>query len=107
MLDFLKSLFGGRNTPDLNQLLKDGAFLVDVRSAGEFKSGSVKGAVNIPLDKIKNQVNQCKGKSAVIVFCKSGMRSAQAKRILDQNGIPNVINGGSWNRVDQIQRNLQ
>ncbi|MEN9486904.1 MAG: hypothetical protein RIR56_592, partial [Bacteroidota bacterium] len=40
-----------------------------------------------------SRINEFKGKPAVVVFCRSGNRSGQAKEILENNGIKNVING--------------
>jgi rhodanese-related sulfurtransferase len=74
-------------------------FFVDVRTPGEFAQGSVTGAVNIPLDQVQNRIGEFKGKEEIVVFCRSGNRSSQAKAILEQNGITNVINGGSWEDV--------
>ena len=85
----------------LNDALQGEVFLVDVRSPGEFSVGSVKGAINIPLDKLSTQLSKFKGKNTILVFCQSGNRSGQAKRILEQNGYKNVINGGSWLNVKQ------
>ena len=102
MLGFLKTLFGGGNSQEIGEIIKSGAFLVDVRSPGEVASGKVKGSVNIPLGQIQSHLAKFKGKKAVVVFCQSGMRSGQAARILKQNGIENVYNGGSWRSVDQI-----
>ena len=100
-MGFLSSIFGGTDNANLTEAIKEGAFLVDVRSAGEFASGSVKGAVNIPLDKIGSQLAKFKGKKNIVVFCRSGNRSGQAKSILGQNGFQNVINGGTWSNVNQ------
>lgn len=77
----------------IKEQVAKGALLVDVRSPEEFASGSVKGAVNIPLDEVESRVNEFKGKPSVIVFCRSGNRSGQAKSILESAGIKNVING--------------
>lgn len=99
MFDFFKHIFGAPDNSKLTEAIRDGAFLVDVRSPGEFVSGSVKGAVNIPLDRIAGELSRFKGKSNVIVFCKSGIRSGQAKRILEQNGFQNVLNGGTWRNI--------
>ena len=82
--------------------IKQGAFLVDVRSPLEFASGNVKGSTNIPLDQISNQLSKFKEKESIIVFCRSGMRSSQAKSILEKNGFANVINGGTWQDVNKI-----
>jgi phage shock protein E len=99
MLTIFKNLFASKDAIGLGEALKDGAFLVDVRTPAEFSSGSVKGAVNIPLDTIPNQLSIFKGKKYIVVFCRSGGRSSQAKSILERNGFQNVINGGTWQNV--------
>lgn len=102
-MGFFSNLFGGNNNNDaVQQAIDNGAFLVDVRGEEEFASGSVKGAVNIPLDKIENNVAKFKNKKAVVVFCRSGNRSGMAKTILEKNGFTNVINGGTWNNVASL-----
>lgn len=98
MLGFLKGLLGGAK-PEVKEALKNGAFLVDVRTKPEFSAGSAAGAVNIPLDQVLNNLNKFKNKKQIIVFCGSGARSGQAKRILEQNGIKDVINGGGVSNV--------
>lgn len=98
-MSFLNFLFGGGDTADLKQLIDEGAFLVDVRTPGEFAGGHVKGSVNIPLDNLQTQINKFKDKKHIIVFCRSGNRSGMAKNILEQNGFKNVVNGGTWERV--------
>lgn len=92
----------GSNNDNLKQIINEGAFLVDVRSSSEFSSGSVKGAVNIPLDQISNQLKKFQNKKSIVVFCRSGMRSSQAKSILEKNNIPNVYNGGTWESVSAM-----
>lgn len=101
-MGLLQRLFGGAPAADLKSIIDEGAFLVDVRTPGEFNSGHVKGSVNIPLDSIPNQLNKFKNKKNIIVFCRSGMRSSQAKNILQQNGFTNVINGGTWDAVQRF-----
>jgi phage shock protein E len=101
-MGFFSSLFGGGNKPNLKEIINQGAFLVDVREKMEFAEGSVKGAVNIPLGTIPGQLEKFKNKSNIIVFCRSGMRSGQAKSILEANGITNVFNGGSYLAVADL-----
>ncbi|MCS6795822.1 MAG: rhodanese-like domain-containing protein [Raineya sp.] len=101
MLNFLKNIFGGGNQENLAKAIAEGAFLVDVRTPSEFKSGSVKGAVNIPLDTLQANLSKFKGKNKIVVFCRSGSRSASAKAFLEKNGFQHVINGGSWQNVAQ------
>lgn len=106
MFNKLMSLLGlsvGDNTQLLNAI-KEGAYLVDVRTPAEFADGHVKGSVNIPLDKMQQQLSKFNDKKNIVVFCRSGMRSSQAKGILENNGIKNVINGGTWHKVNQLTK---
>ncbi|MBX2951771.1 MAG: rhodanese-like domain-containing protein [Leadbetterella sp.] len=103
MLNLLKNLFGSGDNTELSQAIKDRAFLVDVRTPGEFASGSVKGAVNIPLNQLQAQLAKFKNKKQIIVFCRSGGRSTQAKALLNQNGFTNVMNGGTWQNVQRAK----
>lgn len=102
MLNFLKKIFGVSEKPDLKALIDEGAFLVDVRSPQEYAQSKVKGSVNIPLDNISKQIAKFKDKKHIIVFCRSGNRSSQAKSILQRNGFTNVVNGGTAGNVNQF-----
>jgi rhodanese-related sulfurtransferase len=99
MFEILKNMFGKKDDNALAEIINDGAFLVDVRSPMEFASEKVKGSVNIPVDQIQNHLAKFKGKNNIVVFCRSGARSSQAKAILERNGITNVTNGGTWHNV--------
>jgi phage shock protein E len=101
-MGFFSSLFGTSDNSKLAEVIKEGAFLVDVRSPEEFSSGSVTGAVNIPLDNIQQLMGKFKGKKNIVVFCRSGNRSSMAKTILSQNGYQNVVDGGSWQNVNTV-----
>lgn len=78
---------------------KKNILYVDVRTPQEYAEGSVNGAVNIPLDQVQSRIAEFQGKDEVVVFCRSGNRSSQAKAILEKNGIKNVTNGGTWQDV--------
>ncbi len=101
-MSFFSALFGKTDNSQLTEVIKKGAFLVDVRTPAEFSAGSVKGAANIPLDKLTVELSKFKSKKSIVVFCRSGGRSSQAKDILEQNGFHNVINGGTWHNVNQV-----
>lgn len=70
--------------------------LLDVRTPGEFSEGTVKGAMNIPLDELENRLKELDSKHKIVVFCKSGARSSRAIQILESHGFTNLVNGGSW-----------
>ncbi|MES2373857.1 MAG: rhodanese-like domain-containing protein [Bacteroidota bacterium] len=101
-MSILQLLFGGGNRVDLKEFIEQGAFLVDVRSAAEYAAGHVKGSVNIPLNTMVSELSKFKDKKYIIVFCRSGNRSGQAKLILEQHSFTNVINGGTWEYVNQF-----
>ena len=100
MLGFIKKLFGG--TPvDYTALVKEGAQIIDVRTAGEFASGHIKGSINIPLQVLGNNLSKIKKDKPVITCCASGMRSASAKSLLLSKGYTSVYNGGGWTSLNR------
>lgn len=104
-MGFFSTIFGGGASNEaLATLVNDkSTMLCDVRSPGEFASGHVNGSINIPVDQIGNHLAKFKGKKEIVVFCRSGMRSSQAKSILESNGFTNVTNGGTWDKVDSLK----
>jgi phage shock protein E len=104
-MGFFSALFGTADNSKLIEVINQGAFLVDVRSPSEFASGSVKGAINIPLDNLQQQITKFKAKQNIVVFCRSGNRSSMAKNILSQSGFKNVTDGGTWKNVNEVLKN--
>lgn len=98
-MSILKKLFGIK-TIDLSELIKNGATIIDVRSKDEFATGHDKDSLNIPLEQITASVEKLKKHNQIIVCCRSGNRSGQAKRFLESKGFKNVTNGGSWQNVN-------
>jgi phage shock protein E len=95
MLGFLKKLFGGTSA-NYKELVSNGAIIVDVRSASEYKAGHIPGSKNFPLDTIRTKLGELKkSNKPVITVCRSGARSGMAKGILQSSGIE-VYNGGPW-----------
>lgn len=101
-MGFFSAIFGTKENSQLIEAIKGGAVLVDVRTPGEFLSGSVKGAINIPLAQIQNRLSTLKGEKNIMVFCRSGASSSQAKNMLAQNSFSNVTDGGSWKNVNDV-----
>ncbi|MEL7435713.1 MAG: rhodanese-like domain-containing protein, partial [Chloroflexota bacterium] len=69
--------------------------LIDVRTAQEFNSGHIAGAINIPVDQIANRLSEIPADIPVVVYCRSGNRSAQAANILNQNDYSEIYDLGS------------
>jgi phage shock protein E len=76
-----------------------GALLLDVRSEGEFASGHLEGAVNIPVQVLAERIGDVGDPARpVVVYCRSGLRSRRAKAILEQHDFVNVLNLGGMSR---------
>ena len=102
MFNLLKNLFSAPDRSELKEIMKNKPFLVDVRTREEFQGGSVKGAVNIQLITVSKDLRRFAGKGNIVVFCRSGNRSSQAKIILDQAGVSKVYNGGSLHNIQNL-----
>jgi phage shock protein E len=85
----------GADSAKVHDKIKAGALVVDVRTPAEFASGAYQGAINIPLDQVEKRLAEFGDhKRAIVVYCRSGNRSGQAKAILEKNGFVDVTNGG-------------
>ena len=86
----------GNKSNEIKEFVANGAIILDVRTPEEFKEGHIKGSKNIALHSLNAKIAEIKKwNKPVIACCRSGMRSAQATSILNQNGIE-CINGGGW-----------
>jgi len=67
--------------------------LIDSRTAAEYEKGTIPGAVNYPLDSLRQHVDFIKGQGKpVIIFCQKGLRGYLAELILRHNDIKNIVN---------------
>jgi phage shock protein E len=68
--------------------------LVDVRTPQEFNSGYIEGAVNIPLQSLAQRMNEIPQDQPVVLYCRSGNRSATAAQLLARAGYDQVYDLG-------------
>jgi len=84
-------------------------YLIDVRTRDEFQLGTIEGAVNIPLDELRDHLNEIPSDRRLVVFCGVGLRAHVACRILTQSGFSEVYNlsGGykTYETANQRQGN--
>lgn len=71
---------------ELKEVLDQGKVLLDVRNPGEVLAGRFPEALHIPLDSLRNRLDELDKDQEYIVSCHSGLRSYIAERILKQNG---------------------
>jgi NADPH-dependent 2,4-dienoyl-CoA reductase/sulfur reductase-like enzyme/rhodanese-related sulfurtransferase len=81
--------------------------LLDVRTSEEFATGSIPGALNIPLDDLRERINEVPQGQTIIVFCKVGLRGYLAFRILKAHGYDDCLNlsGGyeTWHMATTVE----
>ncbi len=79
---------------ELDQLIKSGEEiqLLDVREIKEFKSGTIQGAENYPVDELREFLEDIPCDKKTVVFCEVGLRGYVASRILMQSGFDQVYN---------------
>jgi phage shock protein E len=84
--------------------LKKGARVIDVRSQGEFQGGHLPDAVNVPLDRLRDDISRHAPDKdqALLLHCLSGTRSGIGKSTLQKLGYRHVFNLGSYGRARQI-----
>jgi NADPH-dependent 2,4-dienoyl-CoA reductase/sulfur reductase-like enzyme/rhodanese-related sulfurtransferase len=71
---------------EVDQLVKQGTMLIDVRTEQEYGNGTIQGAVNIPLDDLRERLSEIPKNRDLIVTCQVGLRGYLAARILTQKG---------------------
>ena len=84
--------------------LSKGALVIDVRSEGEFHERHLKGAINVPLNRLGDEIARRfpNKEQAFLLHCLSGMRSGMGTTTLKKLGYQHVFNLGSYGRAAQI-----
>lgn len=74
---------------------KENLYILDVRTIEEYNISHIEGAINIPLDELRENIEKLDKSKEIIVHCHSGLRSYLACRILKQKGynVKNLIGG--------------
>lgn len=103
---FLTPSLSAQATNDIAEIQGglDSPVIVDVRSEGEYASGAIDGALNHPLQGLPGTLLDMGVEldEEVIVYCRSGRRSAQAKTLLKQAGFQLVFDGGPMTQFEQV-----
>ena len=85
------------SSEDLAGLLgQPNLYLIDVRTAGEYRAGAIPSALNIPYDVIQDNLPTQDRNARIVVYCRSGNRSSVAKARLEELGFQNVNNFGAY-----------
>lgn len=88
---------------DVENLPRDGSvFLLDTRTPFEVMQGKIDGFVNIPLDELRERIDEIPKDKPVYVHCHSGLRSYLACRILTGNGYDCYNLAGGWRLYESV-----
>ena len=88
---------------DVEKLPRDGSVtLLDVRTVTEVKRGRIDGFINIPLDSLRERINEIPKDKPVYLHCHSGLRSYIALRILKGNGYDCFNLAGGWRLYESV-----
>ncbi len=89
------------------QAVAQGAVWLDVRHPPEYRYDKLPGAMNVPLNDIRNAIDVLDRKQKYITYCQSGRRSAAAAFILAQAGYDaQVLEGGLWSVPRTAQQQI-
>lgn len=79
---------------ELQEMVKKGAILLDVRSPQEYEEGHINGAILIPEYELKRDADKflTNKEEVIVVYCSTGMRSKKAQKELKEKGYKNVYN---------------
>ncbi|MDP2790138.1 MAG: rhodanese-like domain-containing protein [Rectinemataceae bacterium] len=94
-MGFFSSISGGNSGNSVEQKIKAGAVVVDVRSVDEYQDEHFPKSLNIPVNELSSRVGEIGPKDKpVVLYCASGSRSAMGTRILKSLGFTDVVNAG-------------
>lgn len=113
-MGLFSSLFGSNkyktiDGDELENILKGSkaALILDVRTLGEFRSGHIPKAKNIPIQELSSKIHTLNAytNEDIILYCASGARSASAARLLSNNGFNKIYNlsGGVHSYKGQLK----
>ncbi len=89
---------------DIDSLPRDGSVtLLDVRTVGEYEKNHIDGFRNIPVDELRERLEEIEKNKRVYVICQSGLRSYIACRILEGNGYDSYNFSGGFRFYDAVK----
>ena len=88
---------------DVDKLPRDGSVtLLDTRTVGEYRRGHIEGFKNIPVDELRERIDEIEQEKKVYVICQSGLRSYIATRILEGHGFEAYNFAGGFRFYDAV-----
>jgi rhodanese-related sulfurtransferase len=94
---------------ELDKLDPQDTVLLDVRTEAECKNlGCIPGSINIPLDSLRDRIDEIPKDKVVVIYCQVGLRGYIAARILMQRGFNRVFNlSGGYSTYSIAKQGLE
>ncbi|SJZ32993.1 CoA-disulfide reductase [Selenihalanaerobacter shriftii] len=93
---------------EIDELDENNTFLLDIRTEVENDLGAIDGSTNIPLNDLRDRLNEIPKDKEIIVYCQVGLRGYIATRILLQNGFKDIRNlSGGYRLYKQVQKDKE
>ena len=94
-MSWLSDIFGSGS--DIREAVRQGAVIIDLRTAYDYDQGHIPRSLNIPSDRIRSNIDRIKDLRKPVILCSGpGSGCWEAMDILRNAGLPRVINGGQW-----------
>lgn len=91
---------------EIDELVQNGATLFDVRDESEHELGKIPGSINVPLNSLRDHLDNYSKDETIYVTCQVGLRGYLASRILRQNGFKVKNLSGGYKTWSQVKRDF-
>jgi len=81
------------------------SLFVDVRPKSEYKAGTIKDAVNIPINEIRERIGELPKKRNIVLFCNNGQDAYTVQRMLKQRGFTAKYLSGGYSLYEILKEN--
>ncbi len=85
--EYATALPANISVDEASELFKQGAYMLDVRQPEEWAQGHIDGAILIPLGELESRISEIPTDRDVLIICRSGNRSTQARELLRSAGL--------------------
>src|SRR5579871_1570596 len=94
-MSWFSDLFGGGS--DIREAIRQGAVIIDLRTAYDYDQGHIPRSLNIPADRIKSNIDRIRDLRKPVILCSGPSGGVwEAMDVLRSAGLQQVINGGEW-----------
>jgi CoA-disulfide reductase len=91
---------------EIDDSIRENSILVDTRTEIEFNNGHIEGAINIPVDELRDKMGVLDKNKTILVYCQVGLRGYIADRVLTENGFKVLNVTGGYKSISALNFNF-